>query len=59
MTHDDEKNAKSSIPSKDSAAVKAKDTSQGRRELSDDEIASVAGGLNPQPLPPGRSKMMS
>ncbi len=44
------------IPRND-AAAKAAEPSEVMRELTDQELASVAAGLNPQPLPPGRSHM--
>ena len=40
-----EKTAKPSTSSQDVAATKA--TPESKRELTDDEIASVAGGFNP------------
>ena len=29
------------------------------RELSDDELLKVSGGLNPQPLPPGERRFVT
>jgi hypothetical protein len=33
----------------------AQDTKDAPRELSPAELDAVSGGLNPQPLPPGRA----
>jgi hypothetical protein len=52
MTHDDKTSAKVANTSEDRSTLKTRDASQIKRELTDDEIAAVAGGLNPQPLPP-------
>jgi hypothetical protein len=47
-----EKDAKTVTASPEDTAPKAALPSEVKRELTDDEIAAVAGGLNPQPLPP-------
>jgi len=58
MQREDEKNSKTPGTPKDSGAPKAAEPSETPRELTDDEIAAVAGGrtagrpLNPQLLPP-------
>jgi hypothetical protein len=38
----------------DDSVPKAPKPSEVKRELHDDELAAVAGDLNPQPLPPRR-----
>ena len=43
---------KPSTTPQDDAAPKGAKRSDAKRELTDDEIAGVVGGLNPQPLPP-------
>jgi hypothetical protein len=47
-----EKYAKTLTACRDNAAPKAALPSEFMRELTDDEIAAITGGLNPQPLPP-------
>jgi hypothetical protein len=37
---------------RDDAAPKAAEPSEARRELTDEVLSAVVGGLNPQPLPP-------
>jgi len=54
MKHDDEKNAKTVTTPKDSAATKAAEPSESKRELSDDEIAAIAGGTK-RIIGPGES----
>ena len=45
-------------PKTEKSTVKGQETPSDdlvRKELSDAQIKEVVGGLNPQPLPPGRS----
>jgi bacteriocin-like protein len=51
-THDDRKSAKAVNTAMVSAGLKAAEASEVEEELTDDELAKIAGGLNPQPLPP-------
>jgi hypothetical protein len=48
-----EKDQASNVDPKSQQAEKAPEVS---KELSDKEIQELAGGLNPQPLPPGLKK---
>ena len=51
-THDDRKGAKAVNTPMVSAGLKAAEASEIEKELTDDQLAKIAGGLNPQPLPP-------
>jgi bacteriocin-like protein len=50
--HDDRKSAKAVNAPMVSAGLKAAEASEIKEELTDDELAKISGGLNPQPLPP-------
>ena len=47
-----EKDAKPLTTCRDGASAKPGQPSEIRRELTDDHLVAVTGGLNPQPLPP-------
>jgi bacteriocin-like protein len=51
-THDDRKDAKAVNTPMVSAGLKAAEASEIKEELTDDQLAKISGGLNPQPLPP-------
>ena len=51
-THDDRKGAKAVNTPMVSAGLKAAEASEIKEELTDDQLARITGGLNPQPLPP-------
>jgi bacteriocin-like protein len=51
-THDDRKDAKAVNAPMVSAGLKAAEASEIKEELTDDQLAKISGGLNPQPLPP-------
>jgi hypothetical protein len=51
-THDDRRGAKAMNTPMVSAGLKAAEASEIETELTDDQLAKIAGGLNPQPLPP-------
>ncbi len=51
-THDDRKDAKAVNTPMVSAGLKAAEASEIKEELTDDQLAEISGGLNPQPLPP-------
>ncbi len=51
-THDDREGAKAVNTPMVSAGLKAAEASEIKEELTDDQLAKITGGLNPQPLPP-------
>ena len=51
-THDDRKSAKAVNTPMVSAGLKAAEASEIEEALTDGQLAKIAGGLNPQPLPP-------
>jgi len=53
MTDDDKKNATTTNTPNKPVDSKHEEQSPDERELTEQEITAIAGGLNPQPLPPG------